>query len=266
MLGHVFQKLATVSTAAPRVFGWGARALYLGRALNLSPHRNSVGVLAIGVDAAFELAVDPRRAAVGQVRCRTAVIPPNTLHHLTAPDGLMAFLYVDPRSVDMDALSGRCRVRTERAGYHLRGEEQVVETLRALAAGRATWLQSQETLRGLLGLSGVRAIDKRIQRALDVLHADAGAKPSLEALAQIAGLSPSRFIHLFKAATGVTVRRYKLWLSMAAALRSMKRGETLTAAALEGGFSSSAHFSSAFREMFGLEPSRLLRQAPRAGT
>ena len=175
----------------------------------------------------------------------------------------MAFLYVDPRSGDVDALSSRCRLRTARAGYHLRGEEQVVEALLALAAGRATWARSQETLRELLGLSGARALDERIQRALDVLHAEAGNRPSLEALAQIAGLSPSRFIHLFKAATGVTLRRYKLWLAMAVALRSMKRGETLTEAALEGGFSSSAHFSSAFREMFGLEPSRLWKRAGR---
>ena len=37
----------------------------------------------------------------------------------------------------------------------------------------------------------------------------------------------------------------------------MIQGENLTAAALDAGFSSSAHFSATFREMFGMEPSRL---------
>jgi methylphosphotriester-DNA--protein-cysteine methyltransferase len=46
---------------------------------------------------------------------------------------------------------------------------------------------------------------------------------------------------------------------MGVALRSMAKGASLTDAAYEGGFGSSAHFSSAFREMFGMEPSRLAR-------
>lgn len=247
-----------VSASPPRLYSWGARALYLGRSLKLSAHRNSAGVLAVGVDAPFEVAVDPRDASAGQVRRRTAVIPPNTLHRLTATDGLMAFLYVDPRSADVEALARRCRVQTRRAGYQLDCEEPLIAALRELASG-AEWPQVQEKLHELLGLSGARALDARMQRALDFLHANPGSRPSLEALAERAGLSPSRFIHLFKEATGVPVRRYKLWLAMGAALRSLTRGDSLTTAALNAGFSSSSHFSSAFREMFGLEPSRLLK-------
>ena len=44
---------------------------------------------------------------------------------------------------------------------------------------------------------------------------------------------------------------------MGVATRAIVAGESLTAAALDAGFSSSAHFSAAFREMFGMEPSRL---------
>jgi AraC-like DNA-binding protein len=257
---HVFQKLAAVSADSPRLYGWGARALYLGRALNLSAHRNSVGVLAIGVEAGFDVAVDPRNAAAGYVRCRSAVIPPNTLHHLTGTDGLMAFFYVDPRSLDLDVLSRRCRLRTRRAGYHVEREDEIVGVLQDLAAQRVSWPEVRNDLAEILSFSGARRMDARIQRALDVLHANPGQRPSLETLARTAGLSPSRFTHLFKEATGVPVRRYKLWLAMGAALRSLKQDQSLTTAAHEGGFSSSAHFSSAFREMFGLEPSRLLKR------
>jgi AraC-like DNA-binding protein len=59
--------------------------------------------------------------------------------------------------------------------------------------------------------------------------------------------------------TGVPLRRYKLWIGMGAAMRAIARDDSLTTAALEAGFSSSAHFSAAFREMFGLEPSRFAR-------
>jgi AraC-like DNA-binding protein len=37
----------------------------------------------------------------------------------------------------------------------------------------------------------------------------------------------------------------------------MSAGQPLTEAALAAGFSSSSHFSAAFREMFGLPPSQL---------
>lgn len=66
-----------------------------------------------------------------------------------------------------------------------------------------------------------------------------------------------RFRHLFVAATGLPVRRYRLWIAMGSAMRAVARGETLTTAAHAAGFSSSAHFSSSFRGMFGMEPSRL---------
>ena len=81
----------------------------------------------------------------------------------------------------------------------------------------------------------------------------------LETLAARVGLSGSRLRHLFKDATGVPLRRYRLWVAMRAALQTVARGETLTSAAMDGGFASSAHFSAAFRDMFGMEPSRLAR-------
>ena len=42
-------------------------------------------------------------------------------------------------------------------------------------------------------------------------------------------------------------------------MRAIARGDSLTSVALDAGFSSSAHFSTTFREMFGLEPSRFSR-------
>jgi AraC-like DNA-binding protein len=62
---------------------------------------------------------------------------------------------------------------------------------------------------------------------------------------------------LFKEETGVPYRRYRLWTRMGAALKALRSGRSLTHAAHEAGFSSSAHFSTAFAEMFGLPPSRV---------
>jgi AraC-like DNA-binding protein len=45
---------------------------------------------------------------------------------------------------------------------------------------------------------------------------------------------------------------------MALVMRSIAQGRDLTAAALEAGFSSSAHLSSAFKRMFGLSASEVM--------
>jgi AraC-like DNA-binding protein len=234
---------------------WGARALYVGPALGLSAHRNAVAVLALGLAGPFEVARDPNHAEAGYRACHSALIPPDTLHHLKA-DGPMAFLYVDPTSPDLDHLAATAGDHTPRAAFDLAYEADWIALARDLAGGRP-WTQVRPILEQRL--SARRDADARVRRSLELLHADPGARRPLDELASAAGLSASRARHLFRAATGVTVRRYRLWIAMGAALKLMARGEPLTRAALDAGFSSSSHFSAAFREMFGLEPSRLVK-------
>lgn len=247
--------MATRSQA--RLFSWGARALFLGPAFGLSPHRNAVGVLALGVDAPFEVALDPERPEQGYRACRTALIPANTLHHFRG-GRLMAFLYLDARSPDLAQVRALAQDHTARADFDLLGETELIARLADLATGEASWADLRAHLDGLL--RGQRRVaDPRVTLALSRLHADPSARPALNDLAAEVGLSPSRFIHLFKAATGVPLRRYKIWLAMGAAMRSIGAGANLTTAAMDAGFASSAHFSTAFREMFGMEPSRLAK-------
>jgi AraC-like DNA-binding protein len=89
--------------------------------------------------------------------------------------------------------------------------------------------------------------------------------PPLATLAATAGVSPSRFAHRFTAATGVPFRRYRTWCRMAAVARAASAGATLTRAALDAGFASSAHLSAAFRAMFGLSPTQLGLGTPVGG-
>lgn len=49
---------------------------------------------------------------------------------------------------------------------------------------------------------------------------------------------------------------------MALVMRALSAGETLTVAALDSGFSSSAHLSATFKAMFGLTPSSLAALGP----
>lgn len=230
---------------APKLYSWGARALYIGPSLNLSPHRNAVAVLAIGLHGPFEVAEAPGAADSKWRTFHDLVIGSDQLHHLRATAGPIGFLYVDPLGADMVKLG--CAATVQALGG----------AIRKLAHGQAEWRPVRAQIDALLG--GEASVDPRVRTAVQAMIADPSLRPSLTQLAEEARLSPSRFRRLFRAGTGVTVRRYRIWVAMGAAMRSVAAGRNLTTAALDAGFSSSAHFSTAFREMFGLEPSRLAK-------
>jgi len=80
---------------------------------------------------------------------------------------------------------------------------------------------------------------------------------SLKRLADVAGLSPSRFMHAFTESVGVPVRPYILWLRLQRAACDLKDGASITSAAHRAGFSDAAHMTRTFRRMLGATPSDL---------
>lgn len=248
------------------LYSWGARALFIGPALGLSPHRNAVAVLALGLDLPFELSWNAHARAESRRyhRCRSALIPPNTLQHLRDTSGAMAFLYVDAVSNDYARLRALASGSSESAHFDLQCEQFLIDCLNRLhSGGTAGWREARKQLDTFLSGGTAATADTRIVQAIQCIHENPATRLPLSELARRARLSPSRFAALFKHATGVPVRRYKLWVAMGAAVRSMQRGASLTEASIGAGFSSSAHFSSAYREMFGMEPSRLTRRSGR---
>lgn len=115
-----------------------------------------------------------------------------------------------------------------------------------------------EAVLGQLGVTPNKTIRPEIARVVDAL----GRKPEIftnvEIAADLAGLSPMRFQHVFTETLGMPFRRYRQWRRMGRVIRALADGENLTQAAFTSGFASSAHLSTAFKEMFGLRPSDLL--------
>ena len=128
-----------------------------------------------------------------------------------------------------------------------------------VADGRVADGDGRKALTELLGIGTRADPDVRILAALRRMRDQPHRSHSMAELGACAGLSASRFLHLFKAETGVPLRRYRLWNRMGAAVAAFREGKSLTEAAHAAGFASSAHFSTAFRDMFGMMPSELLK-------
>ena len=245
--------------ARTKLIGWGPRVLYLGPAFGLTPHRNATAVLALALEGKLEIAEDPVDPNGSYRSARSVLIPPNTLHHLRIEGARSAFLYVDPLSRDLAALTARMQEVTPRAAFDLIGEAAVIEILTGLAEGRMADGDGRKALTELLGIGTRADPDIRILAALRRMRDEPHRSHSMAELGECAGLSASRFLHLFKAETGVPLRRYRLWNRMGAAVAAVREGMSLTDAAYAAGFASSAHFSTAFRDMFGMMPSELLK-------
>ncbi|AZQ61172.1 AraC family transcriptional regulator [Flammeovirga pectinis] len=95
--------------------------------------------------------------------------------------------------------------------------------------------------------------DDRIFKAILYLEKHFETTVSLEEIAALCFLSPSRFLHLFKEKTGLNFRRYQLWNKLLKSIPYLINN-SITSTAYQNGFSDSAHYSRTFKETFGINP------------
>jgi AraC-like DNA-binding protein len=99
--------------------------------------------------------------------------------------------------------------------------------------------------------------DERTLRAVRYVNEHLSAPITLEQMARVAHLSPSRFRHLFAEQTGMGLRQYVLWRRLASVWELRMQGVSLSDAAHTAGFADSAHLPRTSRRMMGIPPSLL---------
>jgi AraC family transcriptional regulator len=112
-----------------------------------------------------------------------------------------------------------------------------------------------------LELSRVGLVDRRIRRAIELMHAQMERELPLEELAAAAYLSPFHFARLFKKLTGYAPHAYLSAIRTAEAERLLAKTDlSVIEISQKVGYSSSSHFAKAFRQATGLSP-RAFRSA-----
>ena len=186
-----------------------------------------------------------------------AAVAPDVSHTFQA-DGAVAHVFVEPESRLGRALGGRIFRGTPLAALDATSVADCVSRLSAwydrpdrkdaqlIELGRALLSQLSAAQ------PGARAPDPRVQRILAWAPSQIQKPVSLADAARLVGLSSGRARHLFVEQTGLPFRTWLLWLRLQKAVEGYARGMSLTDAALDAGFSDSAHFSRTFRTMFGV--------------
>jgi AraC-like DNA-binding protein len=224
-------------------------------------HQHGAPVYLSGLYGRFGLRVDGGR----WLSVRTAVIPAGVRHELQLGGQPIGVFYIEPDLAGTEALAPLVRDTSEDHGA-LVGRGGEVLALRALYEDRTATRWAGSALSDLLGFARRRArreLDPRVARAVAAMQAGGTELTPVARLAGEAGLSPSRFQHLFTREVGVPFRRYRAWQRMRAAIAEIVRGRSFTTAAHAVGFADQAHFAHDFRRTFGAPASRSLAKVRR---
>jgi AraC-like DNA-binding protein len=229
--------------------GW---ALFAGPLQHNDSHAHSAAVYLAGLCGTFRLRV----AGGDWLSCRSAVIRAGTPYEFDVGGDPLGVFYLEPNLAGADALASLLSGATE-VGGALIGDADA-PLLRAAFEQRPAAGELREGIADMIGFAKRQArksIDPRIARAVsDMARSTNATSASIAATA--AGLSTSRFQHLFTREVGVPFRRYRGWQRLRGAIRAAASGLSLTDAAYAAGFADQAHFSRTFRATFGAPPSR----------
>lgn len=99
-----------------------------------------------------------------------------------------------------------------------------------------------------------RVLDPRVARAILQIGRFCGEPVTAASCAAEAGLSPSRFLHLFKEETGISFRSFRAWKRARHLLHFANQDINLAHLAQDIGYPDSTHFSHSIRRFYGLKP------------
>lgn len=235
------------------------RVFYCGPLQHLENHRYGCAVLHVGVYRPFKI-----KLAGGDWQSgRCVVVPPGVRHALDMDGGVHGKLFVERDSPTFPAFKRRFPCQGRQAVFFADGP--TLECFRRAFEENPQREALEAQLDRWLGIEAAETapVDLRLLRVIERMAGEMDCNHSQEELAELAGLSPSRFQHLFCQQMGVPYRRYRLWRRVVAATKHMHGLDHMTRAALDSGFADATHFSHSFRDTFGVNPAAVFRTIQR---
>ena len=172
---------------------------------------------------------------------------------LTRHDARISFRApAPPRDERLAALA--CELVAELLGNDA-GSELVISALVEQTAVHLLRRHARISRANELELSRAGLIDRRVRRAVELMHAQLGRDLPLEEIAAAAHLSPFHFSRLFKKLIGATPHAYLAALRAERARLLLSETDlSVTEVGARVGYDNPSHFAKAFRQATGLSP------------
>lgn len=254
-----------ISTA--QYFPWDGGAVFVGTAGEIPAHAHHAIQVCFLFEGRIRLRAD---AHTRWAEYDIAIVPsqqPHSMHGGEVHFG--ATIFVEPETREGRILAERYLRADAIAGLERTAVDSAVRELRAAAVeqrgARAVIASARAVVQGLTQHAEPSvASDERVLRAVKYINEHLATPLTLERVAKVAFLSPSRFRHLFVEQTGMGLREYILWRRLVSVWELRMQGASLSEAAHAVGFADSAHLTRTSRSMMGLPPSLLDIDEPRS--
>jgi AraC-like DNA-binding protein len=181
-------------------------------------------------------------------------VAPNVHHTVTSDYRSVICVTVEPESVSPGALDElMTRLLGEQRELYARRIRAAYDELRSRACRDD--ITSPAFDRMCFGEAlPRRRLDARVARAIAQIGRFSGEPVTATSCANEAGLSTSRFLHLFKQETGISFRSFRAWKRARHLLHFANQDLNLAHLAQDIGYPDSTHFSHSIRRFYGLKP------------
>ncbi|MDO5521518.1 MAG: AraC family transcriptional regulator [bacterium] len=186
------------------------------------------------------------------VECRGICIGSNVRHTGIMPkEGTLVLLFTNVSGlgamVQRDYLQQR--------SYQVLSEQLVERMVKVYQKWKEQPVRLDQELLRICHLQRIEKVeyDTRVAEAIQQLEKLPSIEPGIyDQLSNRACLSKSRFSHLFKEQTGMTLHSYIAFLKFEKTFEYIKKGDTITMACMAAGFDSSSHCAATSKRMFGI--------------
>ena len=246
-------------------FSWEGGFLVIGSAAGITPmHAHYAIQVAFGSETGIRFRSSERDAWTEYDGVVISSRQPHSMDASVVP--FDAVLFVEPETREGRALSERFNTSgiTALSADSIKGVGSALfATWHTERTATAVEAAARDVIRTLTnGVEPSVVSDERILRATTYIRSHLGTPVTLDDVAEVACLSPSRFRHLFVEQTGMALRPYVLWRRFLRVWELIMEGESLSTAAHAAGFADAAHLTRTSRRMFGFPPSALQIAGP----
>jgi AraC-like DNA-binding protein len=194
---------------------------------------------------------------------KSLIIKENVIHQLDTNSSVQLIIYIDAETRIAQAIKSKYLANGEIYPldlniFHFANSNDLQQALLNPEPSRLENLINR--ILGSLSLEiGNTPADERILIAEQTISTVHPEEVTVKSLADIACLSESRLRSLFKNVTGVSLYRYILWNKIRYATNQIMAGYTVNDAAIDSGFTDSSHFHKMMVQLFGISPSKFLK-------
>ena len=183
-----------------------------------------------------------------------AVMPPNVRHTIASDHRSVIALVIEPESVREGAFEAlAARLSGADAHYFVHRIRAAYGELRRRQGGDDISNAAFDTMCFGEALPQ-RSLDPRVSKSIAQIGRFCGEPVTAASCAAEAGLSSSRFLHLFKQETGISFRAFRAWKRARHLLHFANQDLNLAHLAQDIGYPDSTHFSHSIRRFYGLKP------------